>query len=124
MFQSHLKFIRSGGLAILINLLVAAPTWAATIVVNSTADPAGYNPAITIGQLSSTITLRDAVNAAVNAGGNNTVTFAPSLAGQTIYLSQAADSVGPSAFSVCNGNQLPGFLTIQGLPGNNGITLP
>ena len=61
---------------------------AATITVNSTADPAGFNQNITIPQLGATVTFRDAVSAAANSGGTNTITFSPSLAGQTINLSQ------------------------------------
>lgn len=61
---------------------------AANIVVNSTADPAGYNPSIIFGTLGTTVTLRDAVNAANNTAGDDTNTFDPALAGQTITLQQ------------------------------------
>jgi len=67
--------------------------------------------------------LRAAVNAAVSAGGNQLITFAPALAGQTLYLTQAGDSTGQSAFLVCDGNQPYINLTIQGLTNSPGITL-
>ncbi len=87
---------------------------AVTITVNSSADPAGFNGNITIPQLGATVTLRDAVNATRNTGGTNTITFAPSLAGQTISLSQGL--LWPLDPQVAN-------LTIQGLAGNNGVTI-
>jgi hypothetical protein len=97
---------------------------AATIVVNSTADPAGYNQTITIAQLGATVTLRDAFNAAINAGGVNTITFDPSLAGQTIYLSQKSTADAGSAIDMSyQGFENQYDLTIQGLAGNQGVTL-
>jgi hypothetical protein len=74
---------------------------AATIVVNSTNDPSGFSPSITVATLGSTVTLRDAVNAANNTGGSQTITFAPSLAGATIYLLQVGDThVNNSALAI------------------------
>jgi predicted outer membrane repeat protein len=97
---------------------------AATIVVNSTADPAGYNQQITIAQLGSTVTLRDAFNAAINQGGQNTITFAPALAGQTIHLSQTATGNADSALDMSYPELLAQYdLTIQGLTGDSGVTL-
>ncbi len=97
-------------------LAVFSPiTKAATITVNSTNDPAGFNSAITIGTLGATVTLRDAMNAAVNTGGANTITFAPSLAGSTIGLVQGTAPSVPAAFGLS--------ITIQGLNGNRGITI-
>ncbi|HJT82648.1 MAG TPA: choice-of-anchor Q domain-containing protein, partial [Chthoniobacterales bacterium] len=61
---------------------------AATITVNTTTDPAGFNPNITVSQLTSTVTLRDAVNAANNTPGNDEIVFPPEMGGQTIYLTQ------------------------------------
>ncbi|MDR3459996.1 MAG: right-handed parallel beta-helix repeat-containing protein [Verrucomicrobiae bacterium] len=112
--------------ALTLYALICGPNTAqaATIVVNSTADPAGYNQQITIAQLGATVTLRDAFNAAINEGGQNTITFAPGLAGQTIYLSQTATGDADTALDM----SYPGFenqydLTIQGLTGNSGVTL-
>lgn len=95
---------------------------AATIVVNSAADPAGFNPGITIATLGPTVTLRDAFNAANNAGGSNLITFDPGLAGQTINLTQIGDGTGPTALSMSN-RAKPNDLTIQGLTGGPGITI-
>jgi hypothetical protein len=101
-------------------LLRAASASAVTITVNSAADPAGFNAGITIAQLGTTITLRDAVDAVSNTGDTHTITFAPSLAGSTINLS--GDPYGRSAllvgraFASCN-------MTIQGATGNAGITI-
>ena len=99
---------------------------AATTVVNTAADPAGYNYGITVATLGTTVTLRDAVNAARNTGGNQLITFDPSLAGQTINLSYAdeASASGSSAL-VTGSNQQPTpcDLTIQGLTGNLGVTI-
>ena len=63
----------------------------ANIVGNSLADPAGFNPNITIAHLGSTVTLRDAWNAADNTPGVDVITFAPSLASQTILLNHIDD---------------------------------
>src|SRR5215218_6828115 len=103
-----------------IALLNSSAAIAATITVNSTADPAGSNPSITIPQLGATITLRDAVNAVRNSGGTHTITFDPSLAGQTIYLSQVGDAISALVTGVNTGPS--NNMTIQGLTGNNGIT--
>ncbi|MCH7224966.1 choice-of-anchor Q domain-containing protein [Haloferula sp. A504] len=92
-----------------------------TIVVNSTADPAGFNQGITVAGLGSTVTLRDAVNAVCNSGTGHTITFDPALAGQTIELSQEATSGSALLFY-----NIPGqasYLTIQGLTGPAGITI-
>lgn len=97
---------------------------AATITVNSTADPAGFNWGITIPQLGSTVTLRDAFNAARNTGGTHTITFAPSLAGQTIYLLHVGrPGVPNTAFDAVDSAAPNVYITIQGLTGNSGITI-
>ena len=109
------------GIAIL--LFATAIAQAVTITVNSTADPAGYNNSITIPQLGATITLRDAVNAVRNSGGTHTITFDPSLAGQTIYLSQQAPAGGGAALFPHQIGLSAVNLTLQGLTGNNGVTI-
>ncbi|MDQ2919108.1 MAG: hypothetical protein M3R10_04440, partial [Verrucomicrobiota bacterium] len=102
---------------VLIFLLAAlASAQAASIVVNSTADPTGFDPNITVATLGSTVTLRDAVNAANNTGGTNTVAFNASLAGGIIALGiDGDDTFGPSALLVSSA------LTIDG--GAGGITI-
>lgn len=96
--------------------LATAP--AATITVNSTNDPAGFNTAITTNGLGATITLRDAINAAKNSGATNTIVFDPTLAGKTFYLTNSQDSsLGVSAFFFSAST-----LTIQG-PTNGGIII-
>src|SRR5262249_35074512 len=53
-------------------------------------------------------------------GTDDTITFAPALAGQTITLAQAGDTTfGPSAFGIAGGTSV----TIRGLTGDQGITL-
>jgi hypothetical protein len=102
--------------------LLSRAAIADTIVVNSTADPAGFNNNITIPQLGSTITLRDAIAAVRNTGGTHTITFAPSLAGQTIYLTHQTPDTNDAFFPYQVG-QTAVNLTIQGLTGNSGITI-
>ncbi|MDR3377132.1 MAG: choice-of-anchor Q domain-containing protein [Verrucomicrobiae bacterium] len=75
----------SGLLGTLLLGPIAAP--AATIIVNGTNDPAGYNSNITVATLGATVTLRDAVNAANNTPGDDTITFAPALGGAVVQLS-------------------------------------
>jgi CSLREA domain-containing protein len=101
---------------------------AATITVNSTADPAGANHTITIAQLGATVTLRNAINAARNTGGTHTITFAPSLAGQTIYVANWDPTISWTGFridgqSFSGAPHTPFNLTIQGLTGNSGVTI-
>ncbi|HEV3410085.1 MAG TPA: hypothetical protein VG095_07315, partial [Chthoniobacterales bacterium] len=72
-------------------------TQAATIVVNSTDDPAGYDPNITIATLGPTVRLRDAVNAANNTAGDDTIVFDPALAGQTITLAQVGHTTAQNS---------------------------
>jgi CSLREA domain-containing protein len=119
----HLTLCRVVLGACLALLLDASSAVAATITVNSTADPAGYNNQITIPQLGATVTLRDAVNAVRNTGGTHTITFAPTLAGQTIFLSQGQTNSGSALFPHQIGAAAVN-LTIQGLTGDhNGITI-
>lgn len=82
----------------------------AAFVVTNTAD-------------SGTGSLRAAIDAANAAGGSNTITFAPAVAGQTITAS-ANDTnhpfaFGPTAFVIAKGDNL----TIAGDPALAGITL-
>ncbi len=111
--------------ALLATLLLAAlPARADTIVVNSTADPAGFNGSITIPTLGATVTLRDAVNAVNNTGGTHTITFAPALAGQTIQLSQIGNTNGGgSALKVQGFLSQERTVTFQGLTGGSGVTI-
>ncbi|HEX8680293.1 MAG TPA: hypothetical protein VF683_10055, partial [Chthoniobacterales bacterium] len=106
-----------------IALLSARAAIAATITVNSTADPAGYNNGILIPQLGATVTLRDAIVAVRNTGGTHTITFDPSLAGKTIYLSQQDPSSINVALVPHQGGGPAKNLTLQGLTGNNGVTI-
>lgn len=93
----------------------------ANIVVNSVADPAGFNPAITVGQLGSTVTLRDAWNAAQNTfGPSHHITFDPSLGGQTVFLNHLAGDLSALPQNVRAG---PHDITIQGLTTGGGITI-
>ncbi|RYD33412.1 MAG: hypothetical protein EOP87_11025, partial [Verrucomicrobiaceae bacterium] len=107
---------------LLLLFLAAVPARGGTITVNSAADPAGYNPYITLAQLGPTITFRDALNAANSGGGANTINFAPELAGSIITLNHMQEDNGPSAF-VVGFDHIASHVTIQGLTGENGITL-
>ncbi len=73
-----------------------------TVTVTSGADAIDYSSSVTITQLNSTpVTLRDAINAANNTGGNNTIVFDSSLASSTISIGSTGDGTfGPSAFAV------------------------
>lgn len=107
----------SGLLGTLLLGRIAAP--AATITVNSTNDPGGFNTNITVATLGATVTLRDAINAANNSGGANVITFDPSIAGQTLRLTNVQDTrIGASALVISATN-----LTVQGLTGNAGVTI-
>lgn len=86
-------------LSLLLALLVPGASHAATITVNSTNDPVGFNTAITVGTLGATVTLRDAVNAANNTAGADTIVFDPSLNGATVGMRQGTLSVN-SAMSI------------------------
>ncbi len=97
----------------------------ATFVVNSTADIASPPPG--------TVTLRSAVLAADADGGPDTITFSPSLAGQTITLSLVGDgTAGPSALPVgsagaattvtIDGSAAPG-LVVSGPGGSTSLRL-
>lgn len=93
-----------------------------TITVNSTADPVGFNPNITMAQLGPKITFRDALNAANLTGGATTINFSPALAGSVITLNHSQETRGPSAFLV-GFDHIASQITVQGLTGENGITL-
>jgi CSLREA domain-containing protein len=98
-------------------LMLPGTGLAATITVNSNGDPAAFNPAVTLGTLGATVTLRDAVNAANNTPGDDIIEFAPALAGQTIRLLRIGDATfGPSAFKIPAGSGI----TLRGPSGNGG----
>ena len=112
-----------------VSLLVAAivllnsAAIADTITVNSTADPAGYNNAITIAQLGATVTLRDAVNAANNTAGDDEIAFAPALSGQAILLTQVGASTpitGPND-AMRSALSITSTVTVRGPAG--GVTI-
>ncbi len=107
------------------SLLLAPKVSAAVITVNTASEPANFNQGITLGQLGSTITFRDAFNAAANSGGNHTIAFHPSLAGQTIFLSHISTQFfGDEGSALATpDNQPAGSITIQGLTGSSGITI-
>ncbi len=73
---------------------------AANLVVNSNADPVGFNPNITIATLGPVVTLRDAINAANNTGGTNVITFDPSLNGGEITLNRIATITISSSLTI------------------------
>jgi len=106
----------------------------ATVTVTNTADALHYNTNATItdltnhtnlssGNTDTTITLRDAINAANNSGGSNTITFASGVFGQTITLSSNDSNhpfaFGPTALVIAKGDNL----VIAGDPTQAGITL-
>lgn len=97
----------------------------ATILVNSTNDPAGYNTNLTVGTLGSTVTLRDAVTAANNTPGDDTITFDPSLGGKTIPLSQSGLFIPHVTGVVTNDDNTALYLTsnIAILGPSGGVTL-
>jgi hypothetical protein len=108
-------------LAAIVMLAAAAVAQAATITVNTTTDPAGFNANITIAQLGATVTLRDAVNAANNTAGNDEIVFAPALGGQTITLSQVGLSVGSGSDLHVSALNITSTVTLRGLPA--GVTI-
>ncbi len=76
---------------------------AATITVNSTNDPAGFNPGLTVGTLGPTVTLRDAVTAANNTPGDDVIVFDAALNGATIDLIQTTSTMDPHGSPRNNG---------------------
>ena len=76
---------------------------AATITVNSTNDPAGFNTNLTVGTLGPTVTLRDAVTAANNTPGDDTIVFDASLNGAIIRLIQSTSTMDPHGSPRNNG---------------------
>src|SRR5262249_45344676 len=70
-----------------------------------------------------TITLRDAINAANNTGGSQTIQFATGVFGQTIKPTVTDTNhpfaFGPAAFVIAAGDNL----TIEGAPTHSGVTL-
>jgi hypothetical protein len=106
----------------------------ATLSVSSTADTPHYNTDVTVPQLlagqdlangnsNTTITLRDAINAANNTGGSQTIQFAAGVFGQTIPATvndtNHPFAFGPAAFVIAAGDNL----TIEGDPTQRGVTL-
>lgn len=91
--QSPLIFVHRGLGVFISTLALGFSVQAATITVNSTNDPAGFNPAITIGGLGAAVTLRDAVNAANNTAGDDDIVFHASLNGATVGMSNGTLSV-------------------------------
>jgi hypothetical protein len=79
------------------------PGNAATITVNSTNDPAGFNTNLTVGTLGSSVTLRDAVTAANNTAGDDVIVFDPTLNGATIALIQSTSTMDPHGSPRNNG---------------------
>jgi predicted outer membrane repeat protein len=73
----------------------------ANIVVDSAFDALNYPANVTIGQLGAHVSLRDAVTAANNTAGSDTINFAPALFGTTLRLGLVGDNTfGPSALVV------------------------
>lgn len=105
--------------------LGSLPARAAVITVNSTNDPAGFDTTLTVGTLGPTVTLRDAVTAANNTPGDDTITFDASLGGKTIPLSQAGLYIPHVTGIVTNDDSTALYITsnlaILGPPG--GVTL-
>ena len=91
--------------------LLSASAAAYTITVNDTADALDNPATATVGALGANVTLRDAINAANNTGGNATIVLA-----KTTYDFTTVDNnwYGPDALPPIQGN-----ITIQG----NGATL-
>ena len=88
-------------------ILLTAVTWcelrAATITINSNADPGGFDTNLTVGTLGPTVTLRDAITAANNTPGDDTMVFAGSMNGATVTLVQATSTMDPHGSPRNNG---------------------
>lgn len=88
--------------------LVVASTWESLrpFVVNTTADeaniPAGAN-----------LSLREAVRDAAALGGENLITFAPALAGQTLALGSEISVIDTTGGSVADASALSGPVTMS-----------
>jgi hypothetical protein len=99
----------------------------ATITVNSTLDTTHFTPAtVTVAQVTAagaTVSLRDAINAADNTGGSQTIKFASGIFGQTITPTlndtNHPFAFGPTAFIIAAGANL----TIEGDPTQMGVTI-
>lgn len=83
--------------------VAATGAHAATITVNSTNDLAGFNTNLTVGTLGPTVTLRDAVTAANNTPGDDTIVFDASLNGAIIRLIQSTSTMDPHGSPRNNG---------------------
>ncbi len=118
---SERRFLLTGTFGLVIWALCLAGARAATITVNHTGDPEGYNTNVTVASVGTVVTLRKAVIAANNTPGDDIIVFDPSLAGKTIRLLQTGDETfGPSALAIRAGERL----TLQGLSGiGNAVTI-
>lgn len=76
---------------------------AATITVNSNADSAGFDTNLTVGTLGPTVTLRDAITAANNTPGDDTIVFDGSMNGATVTLVQTTSTMNPHSSPRNNG---------------------
>lgn len=106
-------------------MIASSRVSAATITVNSTNDPAGFNTNLTVGTLGPTVTLRDAVTAANNTPGDDTITFDPSLGGRKIPLSQSGLFIPHVTGVVTNDDNTALYITsnIAILGPSGGVTL-
>ena len=102
---------------LLVSMVVASQgVWAATITVNSNGDPGGYATNLTVGTLGPTVTLRDAITAANNTAGDDTIVFDGSMNGATVTLAQTTTTLpahsaprtndGPTAIRITSNLEL------------------
>ncbi len=105
------RLIRTILFATAIPAVLALPTQAATLTVNTTADqldsPAGAE-----------LSLREAVR---DAADGDTIVFAPALAGQTLTLTTGAEIVLSKGVTIDASSLAPAGLTIDGGSGDNRI---
>lgn len=79
----------SVGVALFVLAVAGSRVEAATITVNSNGDPGGFDTNLTVGTLGGTVTLRDAITAANNTPGDDTIVFALAMNGATVTLNQS-----------------------------------
>lgn len=90
--------------SLLVWMAAACPSLrAATITVNSNGDPGGFDTNLTVGTLGPTVTLRDAITAANNTPGDDTIVF--DLVGNvsTVTLLQTSSTMDPHGSPRNNG---------------------